>query len=131
MTKFFKKSQNPYFWFHFEQNKISWKKGLCQFLDIPIIYHRAKNQEKVMIYFWEKCRTDGRTDGQTYRQWWFYRTLRKGPRSHYSSITVMTNQPQNYVDTISTTLHLVTDAFYQRRYCKTSWISNQVLPSKY
>ena len=77
MTKFFKKSQNPYFWFHFGQNKISWKKGLRQFLDIPIIYHRAKNQEKIMSYFWEKRRTDGQTDGQTYRQWWFYCTLRK------------------------------------------------------
>ena len=75
MTKFFKKSQNPYFWFHFGQNKISWKKGLCQFLGIPIIYHRAKNQAKIMSYFWEKRRTDGRTDGQTYRQSWFYRTL--------------------------------------------------------
>ena len=54
MTKFFKKSQKPYFvailgpfWPNLDKNEFSWKKGLCQFLDILIIYHRAKNQEKL------------------------------------------------------------------------------------
>ena len=27
------------------------KKGLCQFLNIPIIYHRLKNQKKTMAMF--------------------------------------------------------------------------------
>ena len=53
MAKFFKKSKKPYFgtiWGPFcptlGKNEFSWKKGLCQFLDIPIIYHRAKNQKR-------------------------------------------------------------------------------------
>ena len=41
------------------------EKELCQFLDIPIIYHRAKNQKKLLSRFWEKRRTDGRRDRQT------------------------------------------------------------------
>ena len=50
------------------------KKGV-QFLHIPIIYRRAKNQRKLLSHFWEKRQTDGITDGQTDVQWWFYRTL--------------------------------------------------------
>ena len=38
------------------------KKGLCQFLYIPIIYHSAKNQKKLISHFWEKHQTDGHTD---------------------------------------------------------------------
>ena len=39
------------------------KKGLCQFLNIPTIYHRAKNQENNNEPFpRKKCQTDGRTD---------------------------------------------------------------------
>ena len=33
-------------------------------LHTPIIYHRVKNQKKLMSYSLEKCRTDGETDGQ-------------------------------------------------------------------
>ena len=43
MTKFFKKSKKPYFaviWCNFSQNlgknEISWKKGLCHFLNIQL-----------------------------------------------------------------------------------------------
>ena len=79
MTKFFKKFKKPYFGLflapfcsNLGKNGFTWKKGLCQFLNITIIYHRAKNQKKLMSHSWEKCRTDGQTDGQ----WWFYRTLR-------------------------------------------------------
>ena len=69
MTKFFKKSYfcailSP-FCPNLGKNEFSWKKGLCQFLDIPIIYHRAKNQKKILSHFWEKRLTDGRTGGQT------------------------------------------------------------------
>ena len=53
------------------------KKGLCQFLDIPIIDHCTKNQKKLLSYFWEKHQTDGQMDRQTDRQWWFYRTLHR------------------------------------------------------
>ena len=55
MTKFFKKSKTKLFVDHFGpfpqnlvDNEVSWKKGLCQFLNIPIIYHHAKNQKKLM-----------------------------------------------------------------------------------
>ena len=47
------------------KNEVSWKKELRQFLDNPIIYHCAKNQKTLMSHFWEKRRTDGRTDRQT------------------------------------------------------------------
>ena len=46
------------------KNEFSWK----IFLDIPIIYHHAKNQKKLLCYFWEKCWTDRRTGRQTKRQ---------------------------------------------------------------
>ena len=72
MTNFFKKSTKKKktilgsFWALFAQilgkNEFSWIKGLCQFLDIPIIYHRTKNQKKLMRPFLTDGRTDGRTD---------------------------------------------------------------------
>lgn len=41
-----------YYWGHSDlfcsnlgENKFSWKKAFCQFLNIPNIYHRAKNQK--------------------------------------------------------------------------------------
>ena len=34
------------------KNKFSWKKELCQFLDIPITSHCAKNQKKLLSNFW-------------------------------------------------------------------------------
>ena len=53
MTKFFKKSKKPFFGAildsvcpNLRKNEISWKKELCQFLNITIIYHRAKTQKK-------------------------------------------------------------------------------------
>ena len=68
MKKVFKKSKKPYFGTSLDtlgKNEFSWEKGLCQILDIPIIYHRAKNQKKLLSHFWEKRRTNGRTDRQT------------------------------------------------------------------
>ena len=69
MTKF---SKNPKklmlgpFWALFclnlGKNDFSWKKGLCQFSNIRIMYHRAKNQKKVITQSSEKCRTDEQTD---------------------------------------------------------------------
>ena len=81
MTKFSNNPRNPLFWGHFGPFLLKFgqkwifleKKGS---LNIPIIYHRAKNQKKLLNHFWQKRRTDGRTDRQTDRQWWFYRTLR-------------------------------------------------------
>ena len=67
MKKVFKKSKKPYFGTSLDtlgKNEFSWEKGLCQFLDIPIIYHRAKNQKKLLSHFWEK-RPNGRPDRQT------------------------------------------------------------------
>ena len=33
-----------------EKNEFSWKKRLCQFLNIPIIYHHSKNEKKIMTH---------------------------------------------------------------------------------
>ena len=72
MTTVFKKSKKPYFevilglfYPNLGGKKFSWKKGPCQFLNIPVIYHRMKNQKKLMSHFSEKCQTDRQADGQT------------------------------------------------------------------
>ena len=69
MTKCFKK---PYFGDilgsfcpNSGKTEFFWKERLCQFLNIPIIYHRAKNQNKLISHSWEKCWTDGQTDRRT------------------------------------------------------------------
>ena len=50
----------------FGQKWIFLDKSLTQFLDNPMIYHRAKNQKKLMSYFWEKAKlTDRHADRQT------------------------------------------------------------------
>ena len=46
------------------KNEFSCKKELYQFLDIPIIYHPAKSQQKLLSSFWGKHQTDGQTDRQ-------------------------------------------------------------------
>ena len=53
MIKFFKITKKIYFGAtlgpflqNVGKNDFFWKKGLCQFLNIPIIYHRANNQKK-------------------------------------------------------------------------------------
>ena len=55
MTKLSKKSPKPYFGDilgpfcpNLSRNKFSWKNGFCQFLNIPSIYHLAKNNKKLM-----------------------------------------------------------------------------------
>ena len=68
MTKFFKKLSKPYFCPNFGKSEFSWKKGICQVLNIPTIYNRAKNQKKLMTYYWEKCWTDKRTNRWTERR---------------------------------------------------------------
>ena len=74
MTKFYKKSKKPYFgamwpfWNFlpkFGQKWIFVEKSLSQFLNIAIIYHRAKNQKKLICHSWEKYWTDGWMDRQT------------------------------------------------------------------
>ena len=47
------------------EKEFSWNKGLWEFLNIPIIYHDAKNLKKLTTHSWQKCRT---ADGQTNRQ---------------------------------------------------------------
>ena len=39
-------------------NKFSWKKWLCQLVNIQIIYHCGKNQLCLMSHSWENCWTD-------------------------------------------------------------------------
>ena len=53
---------------NFGENEFSRKKGLCQFLNIPIIYHRAKNQIKLMSHPWGRRRTDGLTKVWQFKQ---------------------------------------------------------------
>ena len=60
------------------KNEFSFKKLLCQFLNIPIIYHRAKNQKKLMSYSWEKCQTDGRTENGNF----IGPSIRRGSNNH-------------------------------------------------
>ena len=73
MNTFFKKSKKSFlghsgpFCPNLGKNYLTSKKRefFCQFLNIPIIYHRAKNQKKLMNHYWEKHQTDGPTDRQT------------------------------------------------------------------
>ena len=51
MTKIFKNTEHPIpgpFFPNLGKNEFSWKKGLCQFKNISIIYYCAKNQIKLM-----------------------------------------------------------------------------------
>ena len=54
-------------WANLDKNECSWKKGLCQFSNIPIIYHHAKKQKKTierkMLNWWAE--TGRQTDRQT------------------------------------------------------------------
>ena len=74
MTKFFKNSKTL-FWGHFAQiwEKINFpgKKGLCQFLNIRINYHRAKNQKKLRVIPAENAglTMDKQKDRQTDGHW--------------------------------------------------------------
>ena len=71
MKKNCKKSKKTYFgailgpfYPNLGKNEFSWKKQLYQFLDIPIIYHCTKNQQKLLSNFRGKHQTDGQTDRQ-------------------------------------------------------------------
>ena len=72
MKNSFKKSKKNLIWSHFGpflpklgKNEFSWKKELCQFLDIPIIYHRAKISKKYWAISEENSKlTDRETDRQ-------------------------------------------------------------------
>ena len=68
---------------NFGKNEFSWKKKLCQLLNIPTIYNRAKNQKKLMSHSWEKFRPHGRTDRWTDRQRWINTTLRRTKKESY------------------------------------------------
>ena len=47
------------------KNEFSWKKGLCQFLDIPIVYHRAKNKKNYSAFSEKNAKLmDGQKDRQ-------------------------------------------------------------------
>ena len=57
MRKFFKKSWKLYlgtilgpFYPNLGKKEFSYKKGLCQFLNIPIIYHRARAPKKLKTH---------------------------------------------------------------------------------
>ena len=69
MRKFFKTSKKLCFGVilsnfcpNLKKNEFSWKKGLCQFLNNPIIFHGAKNLKKITTHPLKKCQT---ADGQT------------------------------------------------------------------
>ena len=48
-----------------KENEFCWSKGLCQFLNIPVIYDGAKNYKQLTTHSWVNRRTDGQTDRQT------------------------------------------------------------------
>ena len=82
--KIFQKILNPYFgvtWAFFAQiwTKMNFpeKKGSVKFLNILIIYHRAKNKKKLIVFLRKMLnwRIDGQTDRRTGRKPWFCRTL--------------------------------------------------------
>ena len=54
------------------KREFSRKIGLCHFFTLMNLQLHAKYQKNQMNQFWEKCVTNGRTDGRT----WIYRTLR-------------------------------------------------------
>ena len=54
-----------------KENEFCWSKGLCQFLNIPVIYDGAKNYKQLTTHSWVNRRTDGQTD----RQQGYYGTL--------------------------------------------------------
>ena len=65
-------------WPNLAKNGFSWIKGFCQFLDIRIIYCHPKIRKNYWAIFEMKAKlTDGRTDRQTDRKHWFYRTLHR------------------------------------------------------
>ena len=78
MTKIFKIFKKPFetilglFCPNLGENEFTWTKELCQFLNILIIYHCAKNQRKTNDPFLRKT-LNRQTDRQTGRQRWFYR----------------------------------------------------------
>ena len=53
-----------FFYPNFGENK----KGLQQFLNIPVIYHRAKNPNIPMTHSWEKSWKDSLTEVWQFRQ---------------------------------------------------------------
>ena len=67
-AKFLKNPERTYlgpFYPNLGKNEFSWKKELCQFLDIPIIYHRAKISKKYWAISEENSKlTDRETDRQ-------------------------------------------------------------------
>ena len=78
-NKYFQIFQNTLFLGHSGQyfpklgeKCIFWEKGLCQFINIPNIYHVAKNLKKITTRSAQKFRT---ADGQTDKVQWFYRTF--------------------------------------------------------
>ena len=57
------------FWPKFWRKLIFWeKKGLCHFLNIPIIYHHTKNHKKLMTHSWGERRTDSLTETWQFKQ---------------------------------------------------------------
>ena len=61
----FSKNLKSFFWAHsgpfcqnLGKNEFFLKKWLCQFFNIRIMYHHAKNQLCLMSHSWENCWTD-------------------------------------------------------------------------
>ena len=86
MATFFKKSKNPNFgailsnfYPNLGKNEFSWKKGLCQFLNILIIYHGAKNLRKVTTHSDKNAELlmHKQTENSGFIEQWFYRTLHR------------------------------------------------------
>ena len=91
MTKFFKKSKKILFWGPFwalfaqiwAKMNFPGKKG-CHFLNIPIIYHRAKNSKKQKYHSREKCQIDDWTDRRTDNDDFIGPSVRRGSKNQYT-----------------------------------------------
>ena len=66
------------------KKEFSWRKGLFQFLNISLIYHRAKNQKETNAISLEKCQTDKRTDKQTDKLWFVEQESKENVKQKYS-----------------------------------------------
>ena len=94
INKIFQKIEKPYFGAILDpfckdlgKNEFSWKKRLCQFLNILIIYHHTKNQKKKFAIPEENVEL---TDGQTGRRTRVIdRQMDRGPINYWPSVQLI------------------------------------------
>ena len=106
-TKFSNKFKKPCFWSilglfsqFLGQKHFSWKIRLCHAQLHMGFQNHAKIQKKLMTQFKENARTDGRTEGQTYRPFFigpFQLSLRAQKKRH-KKIVILAKCKLNSID---------------------------------